>query len=112
MLTGSCFCKKIRIEITGQPITSVSAIRTPSHTTFTDQNDVRQALCYCTDCRKLSGGTNTYSFLINSDDLKVVEGNPKEVAKVADSGSDVKNWFCSDCGMYTTMFFEGREREI
>lgn len=29
-----------------------------------------------------------------------VQGSPKELLKVADSGNAVKNYFCPDCGAY------------
>ncbi|KAB8072113.1 Mss4-like protein [Aspergillus leporis] len=77
MAFGGCFCGKIRIECSGQPITS--------------------ALCHCFDCRKLTGTLYTYSFIFNSADLKIT-GSPKEVAKTSDSGNHIKNYFCSDCG--------------
>ncbi|KAB8202546.1 hypothetical protein BDV34DRAFT_215348 [Aspergillus parasiticus] len=55
------------------------------------------ALCHCYDCRKLTGTLFTYSFVVHKADLKIT-GNPKEVAKRADSGNHIKNYFCSDCG--------------
>ncbi|RHZ70320.1 hypothetical protein CDV55_107448 [Aspergillus turcosus] len=77
MAVGGCFCGNVRIEYSGQPITS--------------------ALCHCVDCRKLTGTLYTYNFVINSADLKIT-GSPKYVAKTADSGNHIKNYFCSDCG--------------
>ncbi|KJK68762.1 Glutathione-dependent formaldehyde-activating enzyme [Aspergillus parasiticus SU-1] len=77
MVVGGCFCGNIRVEYNGEPIIS--------------------ALCHCYDCRKLTGTLFTYSFVVHKADLKIT-GNPKEVAKRADSGNHIKNYFCSDCG--------------
>ncbi|KAJ5811808.1 hypothetical protein N7474_008109 [Penicillium riverlandense] len=77
MSTGGCFCGKVRVEYSGQPMNS--------------------GLCHCLDCRKITGSLYSYSFVVNRADLKVT-GNPKEVAKISDSGNHIKNYFCSDCG--------------
>ncbi|KAB8221957.1 hypothetical protein BDV33DRAFT_229847 [Aspergillus novoparasiticus] len=77
MVVGGCFCGNIRVEYNGEPIIS--------------------ALCHCYDCRKLTGTLFTYSFVVHKADLKIT-GSPKEVAKRADSGNHIKNYFCSDCG--------------
>ncbi|KAL4784886.1 Mss4-like protein, partial [Aspergillus varians] len=77
MVVGTCFCKKIQIEYTNEPITS--------------------ALCHCVDCRKITGTLFTYSFVFKWSDLTIT-GSPKEVAKAADSGSRIRNYFCPDCG--------------
>ncbi|KAL4805390.1 Mss4-like protein [Aspergillus unguis] len=77
MAVGGCFCGKIRYEYIGQPIAS--------------------GLCHCDDCRKLTSTLFSYSIMINRADLKIT-GTPKEVAKTADSGNRMKNYFCGDCG--------------
>ncbi|KAH0378639.1 DUF636 domain protein, partial [Aureobasidium melanogenum] len=77
MYTGSCFCKNIRIELSGQP----QAI----------------AICHCTDCRKISGSAYSYNFIVSVSDYKV-HGSPAETLKTADSGNKVKNYYCKDCG--------------
>ncbi|KAJ5524742.1 hypothetical protein N7494_011392 [Penicillium frequentans] len=77
MAVGGCFCGNIRIEFNGQPITS--------------------GLCHCLDCRKLTGSHYSYSFVVNTAELKVT-GSPKEVPKISDSGNTVRNYFCPDCG--------------
>ncbi|KAL3479269.1 Mss4-like protein [Aspergillus californicus] len=76
---GSCFCRNIQVEYTGQPY--------------------KTALCHCYDCRKLTGSLYTYSFVVKRSELKVSgPGTPKEVAKTADSGNHINNYFCPDCG--------------
>ncbi|KAI9934615.1 hypothetical protein ASPWEDRAFT_646822 [Aspergillus wentii DTO 134E9] len=76
MAIGNCFCGKIRIELNG-PLTS--------------------GLCHCLDCRKLTSGPYSYNFIVKTADL-TISGSPKEVAKTADSGNDLRNYFCPDCG--------------
>ncbi|KAJ5855560.1 glutathione-dependent formaldehyde-activating enzyme [Penicillium soppii] len=77
MARGSCFYGNIQIEYVGQPMIA--------------------GLSHCFDCRKLTGGVYSYSFVVKSADLKIT-GKPKEIAKVADSGNQVRNYFCPDCG--------------
>ncbi|KAJ5323167.1 hypothetical protein N7452_011456 [Penicillium brevicompactum] len=77
MPVGGCFCGKVRLSLNGQPVTS--------------------GLCYCDDCRKLTGAPSTYNFIAKSSDVTIT-GTPKEVAKSADSGNYIKNYFCPDCG--------------
>ncbi|KAL2818745.1 Mss4-like protein [Aspergillus cavernicola] len=77
MAFGSCFCKKIHVEYTGGPITA--------------------GLCHCFDCRKLTGSLYSYSFVFKRADLTIT-GTPKGVAKSSDSGNQIKNYFCPDCG--------------
>ncbi|KGO76687.1 Glutathione-dependent formaldehyde-activating enzyme/centromere protein V [Penicillium italicum] len=85
MAVGGCFCGKVRVEYKGQPLAS--------------------GLCHCLDCRKLTGSPYSYAFIVKSTNLEV-SGSPKEVAKTADSGNSIKNYFCPDCGLYYTKFGE------
>lgn len=96
MAVGGCFCGNVRVEYTGQPIKAVNII-TPSTLIIRCADPSQQALCHCSDCRKLTGTLFTYSFIVKNTDLKVT-GSPKEVAKTADSGNHIKNYFCPDCG--------------
>ncbi|GFF58662.1 Glutathione-dependent formaldehyde-activating enzyme [Aspergillus udagawae] len=75
--TGGCFCGKVRIEYSGEPMTV--------------------GLCHCSDCRKITGSLYSYNFVVKRADLKIT-GSPKELAKIADSGTHIKNYFCADCG--------------
>ncbi|TIA06282.1 hypothetical protein D6C80_10416 [Aureobasidium pullulans] len=65
-LHGSCFCKKIQLELSGEP----HAI----------------ALCHCTDCRKISGSVYTLNFIVSTADLKISGSSPAENPKTSDSG--------------------------
>ncbi|RAL03345.1 GFA family protein [Aspergillus ibericus CBS 121593] len=77
MAVGSCFCGKIQIKYNAPIIAS--------------------GLCHCTSCRKLTSAPFSYSFIIKTAELEIT-GNPKEVPKIADSGNQIKNYFCPDCG--------------
>ncbi|THX47938.1 hypothetical protein D6D06_09371 [Aureobasidium pullulans] len=77
-LYGSCFCKKIQLELSGEP----HAI----------------ALCHCTDCRKISGSVYTLNFIVSTADLKISGSSPAENPKTSDSGKQYVNYFCKDCG--------------
>ncbi|OJJ78723.1 GFA family protein [Aspergillus glaucus CBS 516.65] len=77
MAVGGCFCGKVQIKYNGQPLTS--------------------GLCHCLDCRKLTGAPYTYNYIVESAELDI-SGNPKEVAKTSDSGNNIRNYFCPDCG--------------
>ncbi|KAL2824184.1 Mss4-like protein [Aspergillus pseudoustus] len=79
MVSGSCFCGAIRIELTGEPL--------------------KAALCHCADCRKITGSLFTYSFVVLRSQLQISgTGVPKPLSKRADSGNRIVNHFCSDCG--------------
>ncbi|KAH8435225.1 GFA family protein [Aspergillus melleus] len=90
MVSGSCFCGQVRVECNGL---------------------LTSALCHCTGCRKLTGTLYTYSFVVKTADLTVI-GTPKEVAKTADSGNHIKNYFCSNCGMYCRSPFLGYDQSL
>ncbi|KAJ5698741.1 hypothetical protein N7462_000746 [Penicillium macrosclerotiorum] len=77
MAVGGCFCGNIRVEITGEPLTS--------------------GLCHCLDCRKLTGGASSWSFVVKSEEVKV-SGTAKAVRKTSDSGNEIRNYFCPECG--------------
>ncbi|EYE96829.1 GFA family protein [Aspergillus ruber CBS 135680] len=77
MAVGGCFCGKVRIKYNGQPLAS--------------------GLCHCLDCRKLTGALYTYNYVVRSAELDI-SGSLKEVAKTSDSGNNIRNFFCPDCG--------------
>lgn len=98
MARGGCFCGKIQIEYIGQPVASVRLHCNYSwDITWKLTCAVHQGLCHCNDCRKQTGAVFSFCLIINRADLKIT-GSPKEVAKTADSGNSIKNYFCEDCG--------------
>jgi len=66
----------------------------------------RQALCHCKDCQKITGSTYSTNIVVPGDGFQLVEGSPKEISKVADSGNTITSHFCGDCG--STLWRDGR----
>jgi hypothetical protein len=78
MPKGSCLCGKITIEYTGQP-------------DFT-------AICHCSSCKRQTGSMGSFNYGVPRERLTVSGAVPKEVTLIADSGKNVTNCFCGDCG--------------
>lgn len=58
-----------------------------------------QALCYCQDCRKISGSTYSTNLFVASYEFRVISGNPKQYSKFSDIGSTMTSHFREDCGV-------------
>jgi len=86
MQSGSCECKSIRYQYSGEPLTCYA--------------------CHCTDCQTSSGSAFGLSMIINDKDLEIVKG---EVATITIdvNGTKVKKHHCSDCG--TPLWFSAKE---
>jgi hypothetical protein len=74
MLTGGCFCGRVRYEAHGNPW----------HST----------LCHCADCRRASGAPFVGWFTVKAADFRVVAGTPT----TWESSPGVTRSFCADCG--------------
>lgn len=107
MPDGGCFCGKVRISYSGEPAAKVHPCPTPLPCTssHTDHRLRLQALCHCTDCRKITGSTYSTNVIIPGDQFKLVSGTPKTISKKADSGKQITSHFCGDCG--STLFRQG-----
>ena len=59
--------------------------------------------CYCTDCRKASGGIMATFFGVPETDFTLLSGSTKGFEYVANSGKKLTRRFCPDCGarLYT-----------
>lgn len=57
-----------------------------------------QALCHCLACRKISGGTSTFTLAIPKDNYRVTSGTPKTYSVKQESGVVFDLSFCGDCG--------------
>ncbi|KAF2430995.1 hypothetical protein EJ08DRAFT_611616 [Tothia fuscella] len=84
MPKGSCLCGKSGVEFKTYPEFKI--------------------LCYCTDCKKVSGSIFGCSILIPKSEV-TTKGSLKQVTVHAESGRPITNSFCPDCG--TTLFREG-----
>ena len=76
--SGGCLCGAIRYEVTGEP--------------------VRVAHCHCDDCRRATGASFATNVFFKEDDIKILQGTPKQFRHAADSGNTMTKEFCGDCG--------------
>lgn len=56
------------------------------------------SICYCTDCRQLSGSAYRLSVGVAAKDFVLRAGQPKFYLKTAESGRRRVQAFCGDCG--------------
>ncbi|MBD2727095.1 GFA family protein [Nostoc sp. FACHB-892] len=82
--TGGCQCGHIRYEIHAEPLTLY--------------------VCHCKECQKQSSSAFGMSFTVPRDAVVIVQGQPKAWTRKADSGREINNLFCGDCG--TRLFHE------
>ena len=77
--SGRCYCDKINYEFDD-----------PIH---------NQILCYCRECRYLSGGDSNASIIITENKFRITKGTLKTHAR-----EDLQNprirFFCGDCGTH------------
>lgn len=76
--TGGCQCGQIRYEIRAEPLTLYA--------------------CHCKECQKQSSSAFGMSMPIPSEALMILQGQPKQWKRIAESGSEVSCWFCEVCG--------------
>ncbi|KAF9266009.1 hypothetical protein L218DRAFT_997360 [Marasmius fiardii PR-910] len=83
--TGSCLCKEVKLEITGDPFTF--------------------AVCHCQNCKKASGSAFLSNLFFPEKNVKITGGS--DLIKRYDdsntaSGRTLGRHFCSNCG--STLF--------
>ena len=78
MLTGGCFCGRVRYEAHGEPY----------HAT----------LCHCGDCRRAAGAPMIGWFTVKAEDYRITAGEPV----TWESSPNVTRGFCRDCGTQLT----------
>jgi hypothetical protein len=83
MLTGGCFCGRIRYEVVGSP--------------FNETN------CHCSMCRRSAGAPFVAWFSVRRSEFRVVFGTPT----LFNSSDTARRSFCPHCG--TQLTFENRE---
>lgn len=74
MLTGGCFCGRLRHEIRATPFNAT--------------------LCHCADCRRISGASAVAWFSVRPEDFAIVLGTPRRFT----SSAGIIRAFCPDCG--------------
>jgi len=77
--TGSCQCGHVNYEIEG--------------------DDLGLAICYCTECQKMSTGIATYSMAVPRTAFRLTSGSLKQWTRIADSGATNVANFCPVCGV-------------
>ena len=80
MLTGGCFCSKVRYEVMGEPI--------------------NPGLCHCTTCQKTSGAPVVAWFSAERRGFRFTSAEPRTFQ----SSSVGQRGFCRECG--TLLIFE------
>lgn len=81
-ITGGCFCGKVRYTV-NEPI-------------------LKGGMCFCSQCRKITGGSSWPFVVVVSESLKVTGDAFKEYTRLGSSGKKVHAGFCSECS--TTLF--------
>ncbi|MEP6343787.1 MAG: GFA family protein [Maricaulaceae bacterium] len=76
--TGGCLCGNVRIEITGEPMTS--------------------GVCHCGQCQKNCGGNAAALMVFPTTAVKITKGKLRYFDTIADSGNKISRGFCSNCG--------------
>jgi hypothetical protein len=74
MLTGGCFCGRVRYEVTGVPYNATN--------------------CHCAICRRASGAPFVAWFSVKRGEFRIVAGEPASF-RSSDHGT---RRFCSQCG--------------
>jgi hypothetical protein len=55
-------------------------------------------ICHCTDCQTLSGSAHRTVVRVPPSAFRLLSGQPKVYVKQADSGNQLAQTFCGDCG--------------
>ena len=75
---GQCACTNIQYSFDDLPINS--------------------AFCYCRECQSNSGSDKRFGLWVPVDKFRFTKGTPATFTRIGDSGRDVHQKFCSDCG--------------
>ena len=76
-MTGGCACGRVRYELLSAPM-------------FVH-------CCHCLDCQRQTGSAFVINALIETDQVRLLEGNPVAVGVPTDSGRPHDIYRCSDC---------------
>ena len=75
---GGCLCGDVRIEVTGEPMTS--------------------GVCHCGQCQKNCGGSAATFMVFTAANVSLLKGELRYFDTVADSGNKISRGFCPNCG--------------
>ena len=76
--SGGCQCGAIRYEIRAEPLTLY--------------------VCHCRECQKQSSSAFGMSMTVPREAIVLLQGQPKQWTRLADSGREVTCLFCETCG--------------
>lgn len=88
MLTGGCFCKRVRYEAGGAPF--------------------NETVCHCTMCRGTTGAPMVAWFSVKRTQYRVVAGSPARFH----SSERASRTFCSHCGTQITFEDDDHAEEL
>jgi len=77
-LTGGCQCGMLRYEIEEAP-----------RLVYT---------CHCTDCQPMTSSAFSMAIVVTETAFRLIKGEPRLIARTADSGRVTTRWVCPDCG--------------
>lgn len=78
-LEGGCLCGALRYRLACDAVLCVYC-------------------CHCRDCQRLSSSAFSVSLVLPAAAFMLLQGDPKSIARRADSGREVRGFFCGDCG--------------
>ena len=71
---------------------------------------LKQALCHCISCRKISGSSNTITYTVPEQAFRLTKGNPRSFSKDHEYGMVLTVFFCPECG--TTLWKEATADQL
>ena len=86
MYPGSCECKSIRFQFSGEPLTCYA--------------------CHCTDCQTSSGSAFGLSMIVSDKDIEITKGTVT-INTIDVNGTKVQKHHCAQCG--TPFWFSADE---
>lgn len=85
---GGCACGAVRYRCAAAPFVSYA--------------------CHCTACQKRTGSAFGVSVQVPAEAVTLIAGAPRSRVRIADSGNELRAYFCGDCG--TTVFSDSSAR--
>lgn len=70
---------------------------------ITSGEPIRVSVCHCITCQQRTGSVFAANCYFEKSFVRI-EGGAKSYARSAESGREVRNFFCPDCG--TTLYWE------
>jgi hypothetical protein len=94
MFESTCLCGANHLRWEADPVIRVGL----PLSTASDVLTWSQMRCWCGDCRKFSGSTNTNNILTPLKGMRVLKGNLKTFTLDVESGNQMTSFFCDTCG--------------